>query len=94
LCYNMQTEDRKKAEFYKLAKVWGLISFIPVILAAGPLAGYFLGDYLEKKIGFAPYLSLLCMALGFVTSVREIIKILKFIDKTDKKPDRPENTHD
>lgn len=85
----MQTED-KKAEFYKLAKVWGLISFVPVILAAGPLAGYFLGDYLEKKIGFAPYLSLSCLALGLVTSVREIIKILKLIDKTDRKSDRPE----
>jgi len=90
----MQTENKKKAEFYKLAKVWGLISFIPVILAAGPLAGYFMGDYLEKKMGFAPYLSLLCMALGFVTSVREIIKILKLIDKTDRKPDRPESTYD
>lgn len=90
----MQTEDRKKAEFYRLAKVWGLISFIPAVLAAGPLAGYFLGDYLERKIGFAPYLSLLCLALGFVTSVREIIKILKLIHKTDEKSGRPGNTHD
>lgn len=90
----MQTKNGKKAEFYKLAKVWGLVSFIPVILAAGPLAGYSLGDYLEKKIGFSPYLSLLCMALGFVTSVREIIKILKLIDKTDRKSDRPKNTSD
>ena len=86
----MQTEDRKKAEFYRLAKVWGLISFIPVVLAAGPLAGYFLGDYLEKKIGFAPYLSLLCMAFGFASSIREIVKILKLIHKTDVKPGRSE----
>jgi len=83
----MKTED-KKAEFYKLTKVWGLISFIPVILAAGPLAGYFLGDYLEKKIGFAPYLSLLCMALGLVASAKEIIKILKLIHNTDTKSAR------
>ena len=89
----MKTEN-KKAEFYKLAKVWGLISFIPVILAAGPLAGYFLGDYLEKKIGFAPYLSLSCLVLGFVTSVREIIKILKLIDKTDAKPGRSGKSND
>ena len=80
----MQTEDEKKAEFYRLTKIWGLISFVPAVLAAGPLAGYFLGDYLEKKIGFAPYLSLVFLGLGFVTSVQEIIKILKLIEKTDK----------
>lgn len=70
----------KKTEFYRLTKIWGLISFVPVVLAAGPLAGYFLGDYLEKKIGFAPYLSLVLMGFGFFTSIREIIKILKIID--------------
>ena len=45
----MKTEN-KKAEFYKLAKVWGLISFIPVILAAGPLAGYFLGHIYPQSV--------------------------------------------
>lgn len=90
----MQTEDRKKASFYKWTKMWGLLSFVPVVLAAGPLAGYFLGDYLEKKIGYAPYLSLICMALGFFTSVREIIKILKLVQKADEKPKMPENPHD
>lgn len=82
----MREESNKKAEFYKLTKVWGLLSFVPVVLAAGPLAGYFLGEFLEKKIGFAPYLSLVFMGLGFYTSVREIIKILKIIHKDDRNP--------
>lgn len=83
----MHTQDKKKTEFYRLSKIWGLISFIPVVLAAGPLAGYFLGDYLEKRFGFAPYLSLFCLGLGFVTSATEIIKILRLIKKTDGKPE-------
>ena len=90
----MQIEDRKKADFYKWTKIWGLLSFVPVVLAAGPLAGYFMGDYLEKKIGYAPYLSLICLALGFFTSIREIIKILKLVQKTDEKPKMPEGPHD
>jgi F0F1-type ATP synthase assembly protein I len=90
----MHTEDRKKADFYKWTKIWGLLSFVPVVLAAGPLAGYFMGDYLEKKIGYAPYLSLICLALGFFTSIREIIKILKLVQKTDEKPKMPEDPHD
>lgn len=90
----MHIEDRKKAYFYKWTKIWGLLSFVPVVLAAGPLAGYFLGDYLEKKIGYAPYLSLICLALGFFTSIREIIKILKLVQKTDAKSNKPEDHHD
>ena len=90
----MHIEDRKKADFYKWTKIWGLLSFVPVVLAAGPLAGYFMGAYLEKKIGYAPYLSLICLAFGFFTSIREIIKILKLVQKTDAKPKMPENHHD
>ena len=90
----MKIEDGKKAAFYKWTKIWGLLSFIPVVLAAGPLAGYFLGDYLEKKIGYAPYLSLIFMAFGFFTSVREIIKILKMVQQTDAKSKSPEGPHD
>ncbi len=90
----MASTDKKKAEFYRWAKIGGLISFIPVALAAGPLAGYFLGEYLDKKFGFAPYLTLLCLTLGFVTSVMEIIKILRLIYNTDKKSDRIGRSHD
>jgi F0F1-type ATP synthase assembly protein I len=90
----MQIEDRKKADFYKWTKIWGLLSFVPVVLTAGPLAGYFLGAYLEKKIGHAPYLSLVFLAFGFFTSIREIIKILKLVQKTDAKLNKPKNPHD
>ena len=87
----MRTEE-KKTEFYRLSKIWGLISFIPAMLAAGPLLGYFLGDYLEKKIGFAPYLSLLCMALGFIAGIIEVVKVLKIINKIAVKFDRQERS--
>ncbi len=81
----MASTDDKKAEFYKWVKIGGLIIFIPMILAIGPLMGLFIGGYLEKKLGFAPYISLACMTLGFVTSAREIIKIINMIIKEERK---------
>ncbi len=75
--------DKKKTEVYKWAKVWGLLSFIPLVLAAAPVAGYFLGEYLESKIGFAPYISIFFVVMGFVAGAREVVKIIKLIDKTD-----------
>ena len=80
----MSPTDKKKAEFYRLAKIWGLVSFIPVVLAAGPIAGYFFGEYLEKKFGFAPYISMSLVALGFIAGAREVVRILRLIKKSDK----------
>lgn len=82
----MSSTDKKKAEFYELAKIWGLISFIPVVLAAGPIAGYFLGEYLERKFGFAPYISMSLVAIGFIAGAGEVVRILKLIKKSDREP--------
>lgn len=81
----MASADDKKAEFYRWVKVAGLLFFIPLILAAGPLTGYFIGNYLEKKFGFAPYISLISITLGFVASAREIIRIINIMIKEEKK---------
>lgn len=78
--------DKNKAEFYKIAKIWGLVSFIPVVLAAGPIAGYFFGEYLERKFGFAPYISIFLVAIGFIAGGREVVRILKLIHRSDKRP--------
>ena len=80
----MSSTDKKKEEFYRVAKIWGLVSFIPVVLAAGPIAGYFFGEYLEKKFGFAPYISMSLVALGFIAGAREVVRILRLIKKSDK----------
>lgn len=76
---------KDKTEIYKLAKIWGLITFIPFVLALNPIAGYFVGDYLEKKIGFAPYVSIFFIVVGFIAGALEVIKIIKLIDRTNGK---------
>jgi len=80
----MSPTEKNKAELYKIARIWGLVSFIPVVLAAGPIAGYFFGEYLEKKFGFAPYISMFLVAIGFIAGAREVVRILKLIRKSDK----------
>ena len=69
---------------YKWIKIGGLLSFMPVMMAAGPLGGYFLADYLEKKFGFPGFTSVICITIGFIASVRETIRIIKLALKTEK----------
>ncbi|MFH0764315.1 MAG: AtpZ/AtpI family protein [Candidatus Omnitrophota bacterium] len=60
------------------------MSFIPFVLAAGPIAGYLAGEYLIKKFGLPSYISFIFAAVGFAASIRETIRIIRIAIKTDK----------
>ena len=74
-----------KEDFYKGIKTVGFVSFIPFMLAAGPLSGYFAGSFLQKKFNLSSYVVLVSVILGFVIGVMEIVKILKAISRMNKK---------
>jgi hypothetical protein len=74
----------QKKEFYKRIKIAGMVSFIPIILVTGPLAGYFIADFLGKKFGLAAYASLICIGIGLIVSIREVVRIIRMIYKIDK----------
>jgi hypothetical protein len=80
----MAADDIKKKEAYKRIKVAGLLSFIPIILAAGPLGGYILGDFLEKRFHLPVYTQAICIALGIIGSVRETVRIIKIALRTER----------
>lgn len=74
-----------KEDFYKGLKTVGFVTFIPFILAAGPLTGYFAGTFLQKKFNLSFYCVYLSIAFGFLIAVTEIIKILKAVARVNKK---------
>ncbi len=69
---------------YKQIKIVGFILFIPLILCAGPLAGYFTGDYLARRFNWPSYVSLLAAAVGFAASVKETVRIIRVALKIDR----------
>ena len=77
-------KDRKE-NFYKGVKIAGFITFIPFMLAAGPLSGYFAGSFLQKKFNLSPWVVLFSIAVGFITGVMEMVRILKIVSRMNKK---------
>jgi hypothetical protein len=67
--------DKKKV--YKWIRIGGLLSFIPFVLAAGPIGGYLAGDFLEKKFALPHYVSAILIIAGFLGSAFETVKIIK-----------------
>ena len=77
----------KKAEdnIYTKLKQVGLLTTIPIMLAAGPIAGYFVGDFLDKKFKSSPIFVAILAVLGFIAGARESIRILKLAAGEDRK---------
>ena len=69
-------------EVYSWVRTAGFLMLIPIVLAAGPLGGYLAADLLIKKMHFPGYTAIILVALGFVASVQEIVKIIKITLKS------------
>ena len=74
-----------KEELFKRIKIAGMISYIPIMLAASPLAGFFLGDYLQKKFNLPFYAMAICVGVGIFLGIRESVRIIRLVVKIDKK---------
>jgi F0F1-type ATP synthase assembly protein I len=75
----------EKEDFYKGIKIVGFVTFIPFMLAVGPLSGYFVGTFLQRKFNLSVWVVLLGVGFGFLMAIIEIIKILKTVARVSKK---------
>ena len=74
-----------KLELYKRIKIAGILSFIPFILAGGVAAGYFAAEFLENKF-LLPHLAMpVCMGLGLLASVIEVVRVIKLAVRIERK---------
>lgn len=69
-------------DIYRWIRTAGLLALIPIVLAGGPLGGYLAADLLIKKMHFPEYTAIILVALGFIASVQEIVKIIKITLKS------------
>jgi F0F1-type ATP synthase assembly protein I len=65
------------------ARSLGLGVMIPTMLFACVLVGCGLGYYADTKLGTDPWLTLFGLIMGSVAGVREMLKILKKIQKDE-----------
>ena len=62
---------------YRFVHQVGLLTMIPLMLLSGPLIGFLIGNYIDKRFGTAPWFMVLFVCLGFVASIRQTIAIIK-----------------
>ena len=74
-----------KDKVYKRIKISGLLMFIPFILAAGPLSGWVIGDFLTNKLSLSIYFTYICILVGVAVSIREVVRIIRMVLKIESR---------
>lgn len=75
----------KGGVLYKYIRVAGLVSSLPFILAAGPFAGFFIGDYLKQKFNLQEYIIYIFIVLGAASSLNTTVRIIIMLKNTSKR---------
>lgn len=76
----------------RLARQIGLLSMIPFLLAVAPLIGWFMGRWLDGRLGTNPVLTVVLLLLGFVAGVRETIILVRRASAEAEESDRAESS--
>ncbi len=71
---------KKSEEKYSMLRQAGLAATIPFLLVVSPVIGYFLGRFLDARLGTS-FLWIVLMGLGFVAGAREVYKIIVRISR-------------
>ena len=73
---------RDNSRFRKMRQI-GLLTMIPIVLAVCPLVGFFLGKFLDDRLGTEPYLMTLFTVFGFVAGGIEVYRLVVKASKED-----------
>ncbi len=74
---DIRIEMDNKDKFYSNLRQAGIYTVIPLILAVGPIIGYFMGNFLDKKLHTSPYLMILFIIFGFIAAGKEVYNLTK-----------------
>jgi len=74
-------------ETYQQIKMVGLLFMVPVVVGVWPIAGFFLGDFLSKSLGWPGFMALIFAGLGLMAGILELLMIFKALPKEQTKED-------
>lgn len=69
----LKRKDDRSAGYRQI----GFLTLIPIIMVVAPLLGYFLGSFLDEKLGTEPYLMIVFIVFGFIAAGKEVYELIK-----------------
>jgi F0F1-type ATP synthase assembly protein I len=78
-------QKKEEEDRYRVMRQVGMLTTIPILLAVSPLIGYFIGRFIDVKLGTAPYLSIVFLIFGFIAGGMQVARVIK---QADRKPSK------
>lgn len=70
-------DPRERDPRFEGMRAAGLLLAIPTLLIVSPLAGFFLGGWLDRWLSTSPWFALIGLLLGFIAGGRETYRIYR-----------------
>lgn len=74
--------NKKRDDKYYTYRQIGILTTIPMLLAVGPILGYYIGDFLDKKFGTDPYLMVIFIFFGFAAAGKGVYDLIRRASQT------------
>ena len=68
---------QKSNDKYSTYRQISILTTIPILLAVGPILGYYIGNFLDKKLSTTPYLMIVFIIFGFVAAGKGVYDLIK-----------------
>ncbi len=85
----MQKKDEE--DRYWAIRQAGLLTTIPVLLAASPIIGLLIGRWIDGKLDTDPVFSVVFLILGFIGGAREAVRLIRLASRNREKNKKEDN---
>ena len=69
--------NKKRNDKYSTYRQIGILTTIPMLMAVGPILGYYIGNFLDKTLGTDTYLMVTFVFFVFVASGKGVYDLIK-----------------
>ena len=69
--------NKKRDDKYSTYRQIGILTTIPMLMAVGPILGYYIGNFLDRKLGTDPYLMVAFIFFGFAAAGKGVYDLIK-----------------
>ncbi len=71
----------KRNERYRYIRLAAALGTVPFMLGVGPLVGYFIGRWLDRRLHTDPWMQFVFLGLGLAATVRYIVRVVRQVQK-------------
>lgn len=74
-------QKKSEDDRYEALRRTGLLTTVPALLAVSPIIGYYMGRFLDGKLGTEPYLSIVFLILGFISGAMQVARLIRLANR-------------